>query len=369
MDNPTGVAVDALTGDLYIAGSTNNRVRMVSKLTGFITTVAGNGMRGYSGDGGPATLAQLYSPVGVAVDSSRRLIYIVDALNNAIRMINMENGNITTVAGGINDAAESNGDEGRATLATLSFPTRNVVDLMSGNIYIAETGRNCVRMVTHATGIITTFAGNGLYGSSGDGGQATSASLGNPTGLALDPASGDLYIADTANSCIRMVKKSTKIITTVAGNGQFGYTGDGGPAVGATLFTPLGLSVSPSSQNLYIVDTDNNCIRMVTLSTGIINTVAGTGIDGYSGDGGQAIYAMLHRPYSITTDPRSGMIYIADGSNSVVRSMNGTMTGSVRPTGAPTPYVAPAPSMPAPSVNPANLGESARWLMRVSALY
>lgn len=373
---PTGIAVDALTGDLYIVGYLSSRIRVVSKKTNIITTVAGNGNNGYSGDGGPAKSASLNAPTGVGVDSTRRLIYIADNANNVVRMINMSTGSISTVAGGRGSgvmpafidgtyggyygAPEDNGDGGPATSATLSNPSRNVVDLRSGNIYIAESGQNRIRLVTKSTGIISTVAGTGISGYTGDGGLAVKATLRFATGIALDPASGDLYIADSGNNCIRVVKRSTLYISTIAGNGRFGYSGDGGKATAAVLTDPRGISVSASSQYLYIADSGNNCIRMITLSTGIISTVAGTGTAGYSGDGGEAIYATLYVPYSVAVDPSSELIYIADSFNSVVRSLNGTTAGSPRPSVAPTYSSLPmtaSPSAVAPSRNPMQQGK------------
>jgi trimeric autotransporter adhesin len=378
--DPTGIAVDALTGNLYIVGYLSSRIRMVTKSTGIITTVAGSGLDGYSGDGGPAKSAQLSAPTGVGVDSTRRLIYIADNANNVIRMINMTTGNIFTVAGGkgsgdIPAYVEGNygnygysgtpggdGDGGLATSATLSNPTRNVVELSSGNIYIADSGNNRIRLVTRSTGIISAVAGTGAIGYTGDGGLAIQATLMFPTGIALDPSSSDLYIADSGNNCIRVVKRNNNIISTVAGTGRFGNSGDDGVATAAELNDPRGVSVSASSRYLYIADSGNNCIRMVTLSTGIITTVAGTGTSGYSGDGREAIYALLYSPFSVATDPSSEVIYIADSFNYVVRSVNGTTAGSPRPSVAPTYSALPmtaSPSVLAPSVNPMQLGEDA----------
>jgi trimeric autotransporter adhesin len=374
--DPTGIAVDALTGNLYIVGYLSSRIRMVTKSTGIITTVAGSGLDGYSGDGGPAKSAQLSAPTGVGVDSTRRLIYIADNANNVIRMINMTTGNIFTVAGGKGSGdvpayiegsyyygtPVGNGDGGLATSATLSNPTRNVVELSSGNIYIADSGNNRIRLVTRSTGIISAVAGTGATGYTGDGGLAIQASLMFPTGIALDPSSSDLYIADSGNNRIRVVKRNNNIISTVAGTGRFGYSGDGVVATAAELNDPRGVSVSASSRYLYIADSGNNCIRMVTLSTGIITTVAGTGAPGYSGDGREAIYALLNNPFSVATDPSSEVIYIADSFNYVVRSVNGTTAGSPRPSVAPTYSALPmtaSPSVLAPSVNPMQLGEDA----------
>jgi trimeric autotransporter adhesin len=325
---PSDVAVDAL-GNIYIADADDHRIRMVTKSTGIITTVAGDATSGYSGDGGLATLATVNDPLGVAFDASGN-IYIADSGNSCIRMIAKITGIITTVAGiassyGSSTSSTFGGDGELATSAKLSYPYGITVDA-SGNIYIADSGNHCIRMVTKCTGIITTVAGNGTagYGNGtagygGDGGLATSTSLSRPSDVAVD-ASGNIYIADSGHDCIRMVTKSTGIITTVAGDGSLGYSGDsgdGGLATSARLSSPSGVAVDASG-NIYIADTDNRRIRMVMKSTGIITTVAGDGSLGYSGDGGLATSAALFLPDGITVDA-SGNIYIADRGNDRVR--------------------------------------------------
>jgi trimeric autotransporter adhesin len=178
----------------------------------------------------------------------------------------------------------------------LRYPSGVAIDA-SGNIYIADTGNNRIRMVTKSTDIITTVAGDGSYGDKGDGGLATSATLNYPNGIAID-ASGNIYIADTDNHRIRMVTKSTDIITTVAGDGSSGFSGDGGLATSARLYYPQGVGIDVSG-NIYIADTANHRIRMVTKSTGIITTVAGDGSYDFSGDGGLATSARLDYPNGI----------------------------------------------------------------------
>ena len=251
-----------------------------------ITTIAGTGAQGSSGDGGAATFAQLFSPVDVSVDISGN-VYFVDGGNSEIRMVT-RTGIITTIAS-----------------AGLDHPHAVSVDI-SGNVYIADTWNNKVRMVTK-TGIFTTFAGTGTWGSSGDGGAATSAQLADPTGVAVD-ISGNVYIADHGNQKIRMVS-SNGIVTTIAGSGAWGSYGDNGAATSAQLYYPYGVSVDISG-NVYIADSFNNKIRMVT-STGIITTIAGTGTQGSYGDNGAATSAQLYQPYGISVDI-SGNVYIAD---------------------------------------------------------
>jgi sugar lactone lactonase YvrE len=301
LDDPLGIAVDA-AGNLYIADEVNNRIRRVSN--GVITTVAGNGTGAFSGDGGPATSSELHSPFGVAVDAAGNL-YIADAGNNRIRRVS--NGVITTVAGSGTEGYS--GDNGPATSAQLDSPYGVAVDA-AGNLYIADTYNNRIRKVSN--GVITTVAGTGTKGYSGDNGPAASAQLDYPQGVAVD-AAGNLYIADEGDSRIRKV--SNGVITTVAGSGIGGYSGDGGPATSALLNFPSAIAVDAAG-NLYIADEGNNRIRGV--SNGVITTIAGNGMGGYSGDGGPATTAELSRPEGVAVDTL-GNVYVADWGNQRVR--------------------------------------------------
>src|SRR5438876_901164 len=237
LNQPRGVALDA-SGNLYIADHFNHRIRKVAAATGIITTVAGNGVFGFAGDGGAATGARLNYPSGVALDASGNL-YIADQNNNRIRKVDAATGIITTVAG--NDSPTFFGDGGAATNASLYDPTGVALDA-SGNLYIADQYNHRIRKVDAATGIIATVAGNGIPDFAGDGGAATYASLYHPSGVALD-ASGNLYIADQYNHRIRKVAAATGIITTVAGNGSPAFAGDGGAAARAGPNHPAGLAL------------------------------------------------------------------------------------------------------------------------------
>jgi trimeric autotransporter adhesin len=310
LTHPVGIAVDA-SGNVYIADTYNNRIRLVTKSTGIITTVAGDGTQGYSGDGGLATSAQLYFPYGIAVDTSGN-IYIADFNNDRIRMVTKSTGIITTVAG--DGTKSSTGDGGQATSAGVYYPYQIAVDT-SGNIYINDPNNYRVRMVTKSTGIITTVAGDGTSGHKGDGGLATSASLYYTKGVAVD-ASGNIYIVDSFY--VRMVTKSTGIITTLAGDGTEGFKGDGGQATSASLFSPVGIAVDASG-NFYIADRYNDRIRLVTKSTGIITTVAGGGVS--FGDGGQATSAYLFNPWGVAVDA-SGEIYISTSPGHRIRHVH-----------------------------------------------
>ncbi len=301
------------------AGTSSNPVTLTASLSpgSIISTIAGNGTAGYSGDGGPAASAELNSPSGVAVDFSGN-IYIADYKNNRIRRVDAS-GVISTVAG--KGTAGYSGDGGPASSAELSTPSGVAVDT-SGNIYIADSSNNCVRKVD-ASGVISTVAGNGTAGYSGDGGPAVSAELSSPSGVAVD-TSGNIYIADDKNNCIRKVDASG-VISTVAGNGTGGYSGDGGPASSAELSSPFGVAVDASG-NIYIADDKNNRIRKVDAS-GVISTVAGNGTGGYSGDGGPATSAQLNSPSGLAVDS-SGNIYIADTTNYRVREVYAIINGA-----------------------------------------
>ena len=319
---PYSVVVDA-AGSLYIADTFNNRIRRVDAATGIITTVAGTDAWGFSGDGGPATEAKLgflWGPESVAVDGPGHL-YIADTGNLRVRRVDAVTGIINTVAGG------GVGDGGPATQATLFSSAGMIAEARggvfvdgSGNIYIADSRNHRIRRVDAITGIITTVAGTGAFGFAGDGGPAVQATLYLPEGVHGD-ASGHLYIADSDNHRIRRVDAITGIITTVAGTGAFGFAGDGGPAAEAELAFPLGVFVDRSGA-LYIADTFNSRVRRVDGATGLITTVAGTGQEGFAGDGAPANQAALSRPEGVFVD-RSGALYIADSANHRVRRVDG----------------------------------------------
>ncbi len=292
--------------------------RQIGANAQIINTVAGIPYTSaYTGDGGPAIFAKLNPPIGVSVDNLGNY-YIADYLDNVIRKVNAA-GIITTVAG--NGTAGYSGDGGAATAAQLNAPISVTADLL-GNIYIADNNNNVIRKVD-AGGTITTYAGNGTYGYGGDGGPATSAAVEfrGPFGLKVD-VSGNLFIADQYNYRVREIDISGNIYT-VAGDGTGGTSGDGGPATAAQLFAPNRVTVDPSG-NLYISDIGSNRIRKVDV-TGIINNFAGTGgAWAFSGDGGPATAAdfWINNPGGLSSDA-SGNIYIADIGNQRIRMVDG----------------------------------------------
>ena len=270
----------------------------------------------------------MYSPLAVAVDPFNGNIYIADG--DAIRVVTKSTGIITTIA-------VLNGYAGEGVMYhSFSCPRGINIDPSTGNLYIADTRNDAIRMITRSTGIVTIIAGTGQQGYSGDGGPATSAMLHHPNGIAVDATTGNIYIADTSNHVIRMVTVSTGIIITIAGNGQRSYGGDGGPATSAKLNFPSGVTVDASG-NVIIADSGNNLVRMIAKSTGIITIIFGVYVGGYSGDGGPAIYAQFNFPHSVALDATSGMMYIVDLYNHVVRNIIGTPTADVSsPTMEPT---------------------------------
>jgi sugar lactone lactonase YvrE len=282
---------------------------------GVIATVAGNGAYGFSGDGGPATNAQLYGPSGVAVDTAGN-VYIADSGNFRIRKVS--GGVIATVAG--NGAPGFSGDGGPATNAELNYQLGVAVD-SAGNLYIADSIDCRIRKVSG--GVIATVAGTTL-GFSGDGALATSAQLQFPEGVAVDSA-GNFYIADTGNFRVRKVLASSGIISTIAGNGLHWYSGDGGQAINAQLNSPSDIAVD-NAGNLYVTDSGNSRVRVVSPG-GTITTFAGGGTQGL-GDGGPATSASLSRPGALATDS-AGNVYIRDVGNGLLRKVSGGVINSI----------------------------------------
>jgi hypothetical protein len=310
-NGPREVDVDQY-GNLYIADAGNNVIRKVNISTNLVSTVAGNGTAGYSGDNGAAISATLFKPSWVSVDNEGNL-YIADIGNYVVRKVNTS-GIITTIAGtGTNGYT---GDGLKAASAELGWPFAVVPD-NAGNIYISDYYNNNIRKINSA-GIISTYAGTGTGGYSGDGGGAVSARLSTPAGMCID-ASKNLYIADYSNKVIRKVT-SGGIISTVAGNGTNADAGDGGNATAASFLNPISVTVDPDG-NLFISDPGASRIRYVQSSSGTISTYAGDGTPGYSGDGGHGYSAEVNNPAGAKV--AFGNFFFADQNNNVIRVVSG----------------------------------------------
>jgi len=320
---PSGIAIDN-TGNIYFSEITNSVVRKIAT-DGTISTIAGIvGNFGFSGDGGQATAAELDFPQGVAVDASGN-IYIADRDNHRIRKVDVATGIITTVAG--NGTVGDGGDGSLAINAELDSAQDMVVD-NAGNVYISDWLNNKIRKVDANTGIITTIAGTGDSGFSGDGADATLARLKSPSGIALD-ATGNIFFCDRGNDRVRKIA-TDGTITTVVGKGGFNaFSGDGGQATDAELNNPSGLTID-NDGNLYVVDRDNHRIRKIT-TDGIINTIVGTGSTGFSGGGFNGDdqlgpNTLLDKPTDLVIDAAGNVIF-NDNDNHRVRKLtnNGTL--------------------------------------------
>jgi uncharacterized protein (TIGR03437 family) len=318
LNQPRGVAVDS-KGNILVADTQNHRVRRIAP-NGVITAFAGTGLLGSGGDGGPAVEATLSFPNVVLVDKDDN-VYISDQFASRIRKITPD-GKISTIAGtGAGDvtgfSGGYNGDGGPATQTLLNQQVGLALD-KDGNLFIADRLNFRIRRMDARTGVITTVAGNGLLGNGGDGGPATQAELNLPTGVAVD-AAGNVYIADTGNQRIRRVSAADGKISTIAGTGVAGFSGDGGPAASAlvNLVYPATLTIDGAG-DLYFADRGNHRIRKIALNTGVITTVAGTGIAGFNGDGTAATGTNLNFPTSVAFDA-AGNLIIADSGNNRIR--------------------------------------------------
>jgi hypothetical protein len=308
--HPHGCTIDG-AGNLYFSDYENNCVRKVTP-SGTITTIAGNGTAGYSPDGTTATSASIYHPFDVAIDASGT-IYFTEVVNHIVRKINAA-GQLVTIAG-VYGVSGSSGDGGPATAAHLTNPSGLVIDA-SGNVIVVDQFSHCVRKI-NTSGIISTIAGDGSVAFSGDGGPATAASLSYPNFINLDN-SGNLLLTDNGNHRIRKITPAG-IISTIIGNGSTSFSGDGGPATAASLQYP-GSAFMDAAGNIWVADNLHNRIRKVN-TTGIISTVAGNGIAGYSGDGGPATTAKINGAVDVVVDA-AGSFYISDFSNNRIRKVS-----------------------------------------------
>ena len=297
-------------GNLYVVEATNHCVRRVDKESGIVTTVAGAGEEGYSGDGGPARHATLNQPYSLQIDTNGD-IYIVDRLNAAVRKVDAASGIITTVAG--TGEPGYSGDGGPGNAAQLREPNDCYLD-GGGGLLIADIQDQRVRRLDLNTGIITTFAGNGLKERSGDGSPATEAGILGARAVCMDSV-GNTYICEREGNGVRKVDASG-LMSTIAGTGDRGYTGDGGPALAATWGAPKAIRCD-HRDNIVVVDTENHAIRRIDPAGQTVTTIAG-GRQGEEGDGEKATEAGLDRPHGCCFDSDANL-FIADSNNNRVR--------------------------------------------------
>ena len=298
-------------GNLFYSESRNNVIRRVDKATGIVTTVAGTGGAGYTGDGGPATQATMSEPYSLQVDRSNGDIYIVDRLNAAVRKVDAATRIITTVAG--TGEQGYSGDGGPGAQAMFREPNDCFLD-GKGGLLIADIQDQRIRRLDLATGIISTFAGNGEKVRAGDGKSALQASILGARAVCMD-SKGNTYIAEREGNGVRKVD-ANGVMSTVAGNGEPGYEGDGGPALTATWGSPKAIRCD-ALDNVVVVDTENHAIRRIDASTGVVTTIAGGRLGG-EGDGGPATEAAMDRPHGCGIDAQ-GNIFVADSNNHRVR--------------------------------------------------
>lgn len=314
LNRPNGLAFDP-EGFLYISEWMGNRVRRLDLRTGLLTPIAGTGEEGFAGDGGPATSAELWRPSTLELDAAGNL-YIADVRNYRVRRVDHRTGMITTVAGTGEEGFS--GDGGPATQASLNRPYGITIDA-KGNLYIADSNNHRIRRVDGGTGIITAVAGTGEKGFSGDKGPATQAALNGPHVVELDRA-GNLIIGDSSNQRIRRVDAETGIIQTIAGTGERGTSGDGGPATEA-MFSYFGDIYADSSRHMILTDMLGRRIRQINTRTGIIHAHAGTGEEGFDGDGTAARQAKFTELFGIAMDGERNL-YVADAQNHRVRRID-----------------------------------------------
>ena len=312
-----------LLGNVYFSDTDNHRIRKVTAATDVIRTIAGTGTAGYSGNGGLATAATIQYPCGINLDSSGNVYFGDYIAYNVIRKITVSTGIISTVAGTGSTSGGYGGDNMQATATTLNTPVDVVLD-SAGNLYICDTDNFRVRKVDVSTGVITTVVGNGAASSTGDGSVATSAGIDGPCYSRFDSSGTYYYITECSGHRVRKVitvsteiptttpsitptyypslsPHSISIITTIAGTGTAGFSGDGGAATSATINSPHGIEID-SYGNVCFNEFYNHRVRKITASTGIITTYAGMGTASYSGDGGAATSATLYYPYGLSID-------------------------------------------------------------------
>jgi DNA-binding beta-propeller fold protein YncE len=314
LNGPFDVGFDP-NGNLYFSDTFNHSIRRVDARTGVITTCAGCGEPGYSGDGGPAVRARFNEPYGIAVDNAGN-VYVADRHNHCVRRVDGSSGIVTTFAG--NGSSGFGGDDGPASRAGLVEPNGLAFDPEQGRLFIADVADHRVRVVNLASGTIRTFAGTGDAQHSGDAGPAAGAGIYGARAVKV-AADGTVYILERQGSTLRAVDPRRGVITTIAGTGGRGYGGDNGPALAAVFDAPKELAIDGDG-NLLVVDTENHMIRRIDIRTRTVAAIAGSGRQGGDGDGGPALAAALDRPHGAAV-AADGSIYIGDTNNHRIRKV------------------------------------------------
>lgn len=311
LNNPYGLTIGP-DGALYICEVDNNVVRRLDLKTGQISTVAGNGQKGYAGDGGPALEASLNQPYEVAFDHAGNMFF-AEMPNHVIRRIDAETKIISTLAG--TGAPGFSGDGGPANKAQLRQPHSIAIDPSGSSLYIADIGNHRIRRVDLSTGTISTFAGTGEGKPAADGASLDGTPLNGPRAMAFD-SRGDMYLVLREGNAVYRIDMRNRTIHHIAGTGANGYSGDGGPALEAKLSGPKGISIAPDG-SVFIADTESHTIRRINTKTGIIETIVGNGSRG-DGPDGPPLSCRLARPHGILVD-RQGTVYVADSENHRIR--------------------------------------------------
>ncbi len=314
LNMPFDVAFDA-EGNLFFSDTFNHAIRRVDARSGTIATVAGDGTAGFTGDGGPATHARLNEPYGVVIDAAGD-VFFADRFNRRVRRVDARSGTITTLAG---DGSKTySGDGGPATRAGMVEPNGVALDPGGRRLFIADVGDNRIRVVDLSSGEISTVAGTGKDRHEGDGGPASAASIRGARAVEVG-RDGTVFILERQGHSLRAVDPKTGLITTRAGTGSPGFTGDGGPAAAATFSGPKEMALDREG-NILIVDTENHAIRRIDALTGEITTIAGDGRRGGGGDGGPATAARLDRPHGVAVGS-DGTLLIGDTGNHRIRKV------------------------------------------------
>lgn len=314
LSNPFDIVFDA-DGNLVFTDTYNHCIRRIDAASGKIETIAGTGESGYSGDGGPGKAACFQQPYGLTIDGTGA-IYTADRLNAVVRRIDGATHQVTTFAG--NGRAEFSGDGGPAAEAGMVEPNGLAFSPDGAHLYIADVADNRVRVVHMDDGTISTFAGTGDAAHAGDGGPATDAAVFGARAVACRPEDGGVFIMERQGSCLRYVDPNG-LISTVSSSGETGYGGDGGTVIDAIYDRPKEMTLDGSG-NVLVVDTENHAIRLVDWSRDRIETIAGTGTSGFSGDDMPAIQSTLARPHGVAVGP-DGAFYIGDTENHRIRKV------------------------------------------------